>query len=224
LDLLAASGWAATVLPSALVIAASPVGYLGALTLLTTERPLANAWAFAAGWFGVTIALFTFTYSVTSPDAPKVASNSGSGWHIALGVAAIVGAIFIWRKEARATRDDDEAPKQPAWAARMEHVGPLASFGLGLLLPTYALIPPAALRLKDLHVTSSTAVIAAVAFGIVATLGALIPTVLYATRRTVRDRLRAVRDLAMANQMKIGAALLGLIGISLLSTGLAAFF
>jgi len=209
---IAASGWAAQILPTALIVAASPASYLAALTLLTTGRPLANGWAFAAGWFTAVIGIFVVTYAVTSPAPPKAASSTNSAVSAAIGVAAIVAAIIIWRRQNAAGRQ----PAEPKWLARMEQIRPLASFALGFFLPTYGLIPPAAIHLKDLHPSTATAAVAAITFGLVATLGVIIPLVLYIASDRIRDRLRGLKETAVANQMRIAAVLLGVIGLSLL--------
>ena len=214
--MIASSGWAAEILPTALLVAASPASYLAALTLLTTERPLANSWAFAAGWFTAVLGIFLITYAFTSPAPPKAASSANSAVSAVLGIAAIVAAIIIWRKQRASTGE----AKQPKWLARMEQIKPIAAFGLGFFLPTYGLIPPAAVHLKDMHVSGSTAAVAAVTFALVATAGVIIPNVLYSASHAIRVRLRGLRDIAVANQMKIAAVLLGVIGLSLLGSAI----
>jgi len=209
---IATSGWPAQILPTALLIAASPASYLAALTLLTTGRPLANAWAFAAGWFAAVLGIFVFTYAITSPAPPKAASATNSAASAVLGLVAIVAAAVIWRKQRAAHGETT----QPKWLARMERIGPVASFALGLFLPTYGLVPPAAIHLKDMHVSSTTAWVASITFGLVATLGVVVPVVLYGASTSVRLRLRGLRDTAVANQLKIAAVLLAVVGLSLL--------
>jgi hypothetical protein len=208
---IATSGWAGQILPTALLIAASPASYLAALTLLTTGRPLANAWAFAIGWFAAVFGIFVATYAFTSPAPPQAASGTNSAVSAVLGVAAIVGAILVWRKQRAAQGET----KQPKWLARMEQIRPAASFALGLFLPTYGLVPPAAIHLKDMHVSGATAWVAAITFALVATLGVIVPAVLYTASTSIRDRLRGLRDTAVANQLKIAAVLLAVVGISL---------
>ena len=216
MPVIATSGWPAQILPTALLIAASPASYLAALTLLTTGRPLANAWAFAAGWFAAVFGIFVVTYAVTSPSPPKAASGTNSAASAILGLAAIVASVVIWRKQ-RAARGET---KEPKWLARMDRIRPFASFALGLFLPTYGLVPPAAIHLKDMHVSSTTAWVASITFALVATLGVIVPAVLYTASTSIRDRLRGLRDTAVANQMKIAAVLLGVIGLSLLASAI----
>jgi len=213
---IATSGWPAEILPTALVIAASPASYLAALTLLTTARPLANAWAFAVGWFVAVFGIFIVTYAITSPSPPKAASGTNSAVSGILGLAAIVAAVVIWRKQQAAHGETT----QPKWLARMERIRPVASFALGLFLPTYGLIPPAAIHLKDMHVSGTTAWVASIAFGLVATLGVILPVVLYSVSTALRDRLRGLRDTAVANQLRIAAVLLAVIGLSLLASAI----
>ena len=214
--MIATSGWPAEILPTALLIAASPASYLAALTLLTTARPLANAWAFAAGWFIAVFGIFIVTYAITSPAPPQAASGTNSAISALLGLAAIVAAVVIWRKQQAAHGETT----QPKWLARMERIRPVASFALGLFLPTYGLIPPAAIHLKDMHVSGTTAWVASIAFGLVATLGVILPVVLYSVSTALRDRLRGLRDTAVANQLRIAAVLLAVIGLSLLASAI----
>jgi len=211
-----AASWTPQILPTAVVVAVSPASYLAALTLLTTERPLTNAWAFAAGWFTAVVGIFVVTYAFTSPAPPQTASSANSIVSAVLGIAAIVAAVVIWRKQSASSGE----AKQPKWLARMENIKPVAAYGLGFFLPTYGLIPPAAVHLKDLHLSSATAVIAAITFGLVATSGVIIPNVAYSASHSLRARLRRLRDVAVANQMKIAAALLGVIGLSLLASAI----
>jgi Co/Zn/Cd efflux system component len=213
---IATSGWPAEILPTALLIAASPASYLAALTLLTTERPLANAWAFASGWFIAVFGIFIVTYAITSPSPPKAASGTNSTVSAILGLAAIVASVVIWRKQRAA----HGATSQPKWLARMERIRPVASFALGFFLPTYGLIPPAAIHLKDMHVSGTTAWVASITFGLVATLGVILPVVLYSASTSLRDRLRGLRDTAVANQLRIAAVLLAVLGLSLLASAI----
>jgi len=210
--MIASQGWASQILPTALVIAASPASYLAVLTLLTTERPLVNAWAFSAGWFTAVLGIFVLTYAFTSPAPPQTASSANALLSGVVGVLALIGAVIVWRRQRASTGE----PKQPKWLTRMERIKPIAAFGLGFLLPTYGLIPSPAIHLNHMDLSTTTVVVATLTFALVATIGAILPAVLYGASQAMRERMHGLRDRAVANQMKIVAALLVAVGLTLL--------
>ncbi len=204
-----------------LAMAASPFGVLAIVVMLGTTKPLANGWSFAAGWMVSITAVGLFTAWLTNKGSQGTTGGSSSGSAAIQGVvgaALLIGGAITWR---RRRRDSGGAP--PKWMQRAEHISPFLAFGLGLFLPTWALIAPVVDQIEKANVSEGAAVAAYGVFVIAASMGLLIPLFIFTLRRTwAESMLGAWRAWLLANSSTVIAVLLLILGALFLGRSVAA--
>jgi hypothetical protein len=200
-----------------LALAASPLGLIGVLTLLATDRPIANASAFAAGWFLAIVIVELFAYrAATQAAEPAQTSVTVSVVELVIALGLLAYAVWLWHR-----RRQGEA-KEPAFLKKVRRIRPALAFVLGAFLPTYALALAAVQRVHAAGVSKRAAAAALLSFAVVATLGIAVPLVLFATRPAARQRIVGWQALAIANQRAIGAILLGFLAVMIGAGAIAA--
>jgi hypothetical protein len=135
---------------------------------------------------------------------------------LAGGVLLLIGGVQ-WRK-----RDRARSGVEPSWMKKLHTIGAVLSFVLGAFLPTYALIFPAVQAIEGAHLPKGQAIAAFVVFLVLATLGLIVPIVLYATRPASSEAtLERWRAWMLAHQRAVGAVLLFVIGGALVLRAVA---
>jgi len=209
------------VLTIGLAMAASPFGVLAIVLMLGTAKPLANGWAFFAGW-SLSIAAFGLltAWLIDRGSSTSSSSSSASGAvQVALGAVALVGALVLWRRRGDPTRSGT-----PKWMTKVEGASPVIAFGLGLFLPTWGLIAPAVDEILHADLPRAAAIGAFVVFVITASLGLLIPLLIFTLRRTwAESMLAAWRAWLVANANAVIAVVLSLLGLVFVGRGIASF-
>ena len=193
-----------------LAMAASPFGVLAIVVMLGTTKPLANGWSFTVGWMVSVTAVGLFTAWLTNKGGQgATGSNSGSAAiQGAIGVALLGGGVIAWRR--RHSRSGGAPPK---WMQRAEHISPFLAFGLGLFLPTWALIAPVVDQIQRANVSRGAALAAYGVFVVAASLGLLIPLLIFTVRRAwAESMLGAWRAWLLANSTSVIAVLLLILG------------
>jgi MYXO-CTERM domain-containing protein len=193
-----------------LAMAASPFGILAIVVMLGTTKPLANGWSFAAGWMVSLTAVGLFTAWLTSKGSSSSSGSSSGSAAIqaAFGLALLVGGLITWRRRHKA---DGGAP--PKWMQRAEHISPFLAFGLGLVLPTWALIAPVVDQIQKANVSEGAALAAYGVFVVAASMGLLVPLLIFTLRRTwAESMLGAWRALLLSNSSTVIAILLLVLG------------
>ena len=202
-----------------LAMAASPFGVLAIVVMLGTSKPLANGWAFLAGW-SVSIAAFgLFTaWLIQQGSANASGSSSSSGVvQLVLGAVVLVGAAVVWRR-----RGDPRRSGTPKWMTKVEGASPVIAFGLGLFLPTWGLIAPAVDQILNAGLPTQAAVGAFIAFVVTASLGILIPLLIFTLRRQwAESMLAAWRAWLVANSNTVIAVVLMILGLLFVGRGVA---
>ncbi|MDP9270343.1 MAG: GAP family protein, partial [Chloroflexota bacterium] len=175
-----------------LALAASPLGLIGVLTLLATDRPIANASAFAAGWLLAIVVVEVLAYRAVAqaaePAQPPVAVSVAE---LVIAVGLLAYATRLWRR-----RHQGEA-KEPAFLKKVRRIRPTLAFVLGAFLPTYALVLPVVQRVQAAEMSKGAAAAALLSFAVVATLGIAVPLVLFATRPATRQHVVGWQTLAI---------------------------
>jgi hypothetical protein len=210
----------AVVITIGLAMAASPFGVLAVVVMLGTTKPLANAWSFTAGWMVsiTTVGLLT-AWLLQRNEQTSSGSSSGSAViHLLLGAALLIGGIVAWRK-----RHDPRRSGPPKWLRRIDGVQPFVAFGLGLFLPTWALIAPVVDQITGAGFTRGEAIGVFAVFVVVASLGLLLPTIVYTVRREwAASMLSAWRAWLLENAGAVVAVLLIVLGVLFLVRGVVA--
>ena len=193
-----------------LAMAASPFGILAIVVMLGTTKPLANGWSFAVGWMvSITaVGLFTAWLTTRGGQASTGSSSSSAAIQGVVGLALLVGGGLAWRGRHKKTGG---AP--PKWMQRAEHISPLLAFGLGLFLPTWALIAPVVDQIEKANVSEGAALAAYGVFVVAASMGLLIPLFIFTFRRAwAESMLGAWRAWLLANSSSVVAILLLVLG------------
>jgi len=215
-----------TVLAEAVGILVSPLPIVAVILMLFAARGKLNSLAFLVGWIlGLAV---VGAIVLTISDASDVSTNSdasdGSGGVlVAIGVVLILIAIRRWRGRPQ----HGETPTPPKWMARIDGLGPIAAFLLGVLLAAVnpknlLLAVAAAATIGQAGLSTSDTVITWAIFVLIASIGILIP-LLY---RLVRgEHAQATLDRAKswleANNAVVMAVLFLVIGAKVLGDGLS---
>lgn len=207
------------VLTIGLAMAASPFGVLAIVVMLGTTRPLANGWAFLAGW-SLSIAAFGLltAWLIDRGSSTASSGSSASGaLQLALGVVALVAAGVVWRR-----RGDPQRARTPTWMTKVEGASPVIAFGLGLFLPTWGLIAPAVDQILKADLPRAAALGAFIVFVITASIGLLIPLLIFTLRRAwAESMMTAWRAWLTANANTVIAVILAFLGLLFLGRGVA---
>ena len=193
-----------------LAMAASPFGVLAIVVMLGTTKPLANGWSFAGGWMVSITAVGLITAWLTNRGDQSAAGSSSGSAAIqgAIGVIFLVSGAITWRR-----RHDKSGGAPPKWMKKAEHISPFLAFGLGLFLPTWALIAPVVDQIEKAGVSREAALAAYGVFVVVASLGLLIPLLIFTLRRAwAESMLGAWRAWLLANSSTVVATLLLILG------------
>ena len=169
-----------------------------------------NALSFTAGWTLciATIAIATVHLFPPPPASPPPPPKGISILELSLGAVVLVVGAVQWRRRAQG-----RPGAEPAWMGKLHTMGAPLSFVLGAFLPTYALIFPAMQALEDAHLPQGQAVAAFIVYLVLASLGLIVPIVLYARRpASAEATLGRWRAWLLANQRAAGAVLLFVIG------------
>jgi Sap, sulfolipid-1-addressing protein len=202
-----------------LAMAASPFGILAIVVMLGTTKPLANGWSFAAGWMVSITAVGLFTAWLTNQGGQGGTGSSSGSAAIqgAIGIALLVGGAIMWRR-----RHQGAGGAPPKWMQRAEHISPFLAFVLGLFLPTWALIAPVVDQIEKANVSEGAALAAYGVFVVAASMGLLIPLVIFTLRRAwAESMLGAWKAWLLANSSSVIAILLLVLGALFLSRSVA---
>lgn len=168
-----------TLLLLALALAVQPWSVLAAVLLVTSERGVAKAVAFAAGWV---LALTVVAVAVVAlyPATPKVTSSSPWVSWVQLGSGAALGAWLYVRSRAPAV---PKSESQPRWMARLDSMSPWPAFLLGAFLPNYVIVVAAVGDVLQAGLTQVWTAVVLLLFVVVASAGVAIPLLVLVSRR-----------------------------------------
>lgn len=212
-------------LPIAVGVMISPMPIVALVLMLVSHRARANGTAFVIGWFiGVfvvcaLVALLAGSAADRSADAPTWLS-----WlKIVLGVLLLLLAVKDWR--GRPTGDAVATP--PKWMASIDSFSPAKAAGLGVLLgainpKNLLLVVSGGSAIAAATSDSSERIWAAAIFAVVASLGVLVPFVIYLT---LGDRatsiLTSVKEWMSANNAIIMTVLFLVLGVKVIGDGIS---
>lgn len=211
-------------LPLALAIALSPFPIVATTLLLTGPRARVAGWQFLVGW-AAGLALLTAAALLVVGQAESTGSGSTVvAWaRVALGAALI--ALAVRKLLPRASAPDD-APAVPGWMAAFDAPSGARTLGLGALLgganpKNIALAASAAAIVQE---TAPDDVVAAGAVFVLLCSPAVLVAVLAhaALGARAEPALLTVRRFMTRHSAALTAAVLLLIGASVLGDGLAA--
>ncbi|OLT53182.1 GAP family protein [Cellulosimicrobium sp. CUA-896] len=214
-------------LPVAVGVLVSPLPVVAVVLMLVSGRARANATAFLVGWFVAVGAVVLVVALLTGAAGPDDAGSPA--WvgvvKILLGVLLLLVALRQWRQRPR----EGAEPPTPRWMAAIDAFTPVRAAGLAVLLGAVnpknlllAVSGGAAIGTAASGDTT-TAVVAALVFALVASLGVAAPVVVYLTAGPRAATLLAeLRAWLVGNNAVIMAVLLLVLGAKMIGDGIAA--
>ena len=180
-----------TSLPLALGIAAAPWAIIALMILLLTPRAVSNAYAFLLGWYIGLVAVGILILS-----SPGLMDDSGEpsqlmGW-IRIGMAAVflITSLFFF-KNIPARREQQTIPK---WIEKVDSFGFFHASLIGFLLSTLnfknsSMVVVGAAFIARQGLNTSQELIALLVFCLIASIGVLIPHIIFLLFRKNAERI-----------------------------------
>lgn len=155
----------------AVFLAVQPWSVLAGILLVTSHRGVTKELAFVAGWVSILVVVAAATVALY-PELPRTASaqTAHGGLSLALGLAL---AGWLWWRRRRPQPVTRRA--EPKWLGRLDDMSPWLAFGLGVFLPTYAVVVAAMNELLTSNVTQATLIVTALVWISLATVGVAAP-------------------------------------------------
>jgi len=170
------------ILPFAVGAAISPFPIIAMVLMLVTPRARANGASFLVGWILGLAAIGVIVLTVASGvDASSSDASDSVNWtKFGLGVLLVVVALRQWRKRPVG----DEQPVMPKWMGSVESFTPVKAFGAGIVLsavnPKNLLLSVgAATIIAQSGLPGNDQAIAYAVFALIATIGVMVPFVIY---------------------------------------------
>jgi hypothetical protein len=171
------------VIPFAVVVAISPMAVVAIIVVLFSARARVNSIVFTLGWVVGVAIVGTVIYLLA--DAGDV-SAGGSGSDTSYWLKLVVGILLVplafrhWRK--RPAAGEEVAP--PKWLSSIDTLTPVKTGGLAVGLAALnpknlALTLAAGTSLAQAGVSGGEATVGLVVFVLIASLGIIVPVVLY---------------------------------------------
>jgi hypothetical protein len=172
------------VIPFAVVVAISPMAVVAIIVVLFSARARVNSIVFTLGWVVGVAIVGTVIYLLA--DAGDVSSGGSSGSDTSYWLKLVVGVLLVplafrhWRK--RPAAGEEVAP--PKWLSSIDTLTPVKTGGLAVGLAALnpknlALTLAAGTSLAQAGVSGGEATVGLVVFVLIASLGIIVPVVLY---------------------------------------------
>jgi threonine/homoserine/homoserine lactone efflux protein len=215
-------------LPFAAVVALSPIPIVAVVLMQSTPRGRTNGLAFVAGWLagigvvGIVLLQLAKAVSVGSTEEPATWVNV---LKLVLGLGLLALAASQWRKRPRG----EVETATPGWMGALDGFTPLKSAGaavvLSLLNPkNLILIIGAAATEAQFGLSSAQEVVVWLVFTLAASIGVLVPVVVYLTMGDGADALlERLNGWMTRNNKTIMAVLCLIIGVKLIGDAISGF-
>src|SRR4051812_44747811 len=200
-----------------LFLAVQPWSVLAAILLVTTHDGLRKELAYVAGWVSVLTALVI----VTVVAYPSVSDSSSAGTSRAVVDLAAGLAFGGWLLNRWRHPKDVGTASQPSWMGRLDTMKPLAAFGLGAFLPSYAVVIAAISELLGTGFSQGWLVLVAVLWVLLASAGVASPlAVLVSDRENAPATYARWRGWIVAHSRAVLYAVGGLVCVVLVVKGI----
>ncbi|MGB3370115.1 MAG: GAP family protein [Rhodococcus sp. (in: high G+C Gram-positive bacteria)] len=169
------TGHALTLVLVGLVVMVWPWSVLPAFLLAATERGAAKSAAYAAGYVTALAVVMVLAATLLPPGPRAKSTGHLVAWiELVIGIALALFVLVLW---IRQRRREEVTPK---WLRGLDRIGFVAAFVLGLWVPNYMLVTVAVAELTLLELHGVEAVLVAVVWVGVATLGVATPLLVLA--------------------------------------------
>lgn len=201
-----------------LFLAVQPWSVLAAVLLVTTPNGTKKELAYVAGWVSV-LGVLAIVTVVLYPSVPQssAASTSRAAVELVLGLGFGAWLLRRWRHP-----QDVGTASQPSWMGRLDTMKPLAAYGLGAFLPSYAVVIAGISELLDTGLSQAALLLVAILWVMLASTGVASPLFVL-----VRDRDNAPATYALWRRWIVGHsravlyAVGGLVSVVLVGKGIA---
>jgi hypothetical protein len=209
------TGHALTFALVGLVVMVWPWSLVPAFLLAATERGPAKLVAYASGYVAA-LAIVMVLAATLLPPGPRAKSTG----HLVAWIELVVGillALFVLVLWIRQRRRESVTPK---WLSGLDRLGLVAAFTLGLWVPNYMLVTVAVAELTLLGLHGPEAVLTAMVWVVVATLGIVTPLLILARSGERAAALQlSWREWMVKHSSAIIYVVLGLVSVVLMIKG-----
>jgi len=202
----------------AVFLAVQPWSVLAGILLVTSRRGLTKELAFVAGWVCILVAVAAATVALY-PQLPRTATaqTSHGGLSLALGLGL---AGWLWWRHRHPKPVTSQA--EPKWLGRLDDMNPWLAFGLGVFLPTYAVVVAAMNELLTAHVATATLIVVAAVWICLASAGVAAPLgVLVVDRDAAPARYAAGREWILGHSSAVTSLVGVVVSVLLIGKGIA---
>ncbi|WP_154795007.1 GAP family protein [Occultella kanbiaonis] len=204
-------------LPIAVGVMVSPMPIVAVVLMLVSARARSNGVAFVLGWVAGIAAVGSVVLLLVG-DAAGADDGATPVWVGLLKLALGLGLLFLAVKQWRGRPGSDVEPVVPKWMAAIETFTPVKAFGLAFLLgginpKNLLLVVAGATAIANATGARGDQFVALAVFTVVASIGVILPVVLYLV---MGDRaaqlLERMRAWMLANNAVIMSVLLLVLG------------
>jgi threonine/homoserine/homoserine lactone efflux protein len=215
-------------LPAALGIGISPLPIVAVVLMLTTPRGHTNGPAFVAGWWLGLGVLGTLVLVIVGNSA---VSSGGARADWVNWVFLVLGLLLIGlaAKQWGGRPQGDEVAPTPKWMGSLDHFTALKSVTGGIVLSAvnpknFLLTLSGAATIAGTEISGGQEAVAYVIFVAIASIGVVVPVVIYFTMgERAEDILAGIKNWMARNNAVIMAVLLLVIGVKLIGDAISGF-
>lgn len=168
-------------LPLAFAIAASPAAMIAMIILLMSRKAVSNALYFISGWYiGLMLVGIIFLHRPALYDASGEPSVLFGWIRLGLGAIILLAGVFMLKKALK----KESHKKDPKWAQNVESFRFYQSVFLGFFfaainLKNASMVTTGSAAIGNLGLSGSLEILVLILFCLVASIGVLIPPLIY---------------------------------------------
>ena len=212
-------------LPIAVGVLVSPMPIVALVLMLVSGRARSNGLAFVVGWVvGVFLVGLVVALAAGAAKGDDASSPAWLGWlKIVLGVLLLLVGVRQWQGRPR----DGAQSTTPGWMASLDSFTPVKAaglaFALGAINPkNLLLVASGGAAIAAATTSTGDRVVAMVVFTVVASLGVIVPFVIYLVMGDrAADLLDHVKTWMIQNNAVIMAVLMLVLGVKILGDGIS---
>ncbi|MBZ2195853.1 GAP family protein [Occultella gossypii] len=213
-------------LPIAVGVMVSPMPIVAVVLMLVSARARSNGIAFVLGWVAG-IAVVGSVVLLLVGDTAGGDDGATPVWVGLLKLALGLGLLFLAVKQWHGRPGSDVEPVAPKWMAAIETFTPVKAFGLAFLLgginpKNLLLVVAGATAIAHATGARGDQFVALAVFTVVASIGVILPVVLYLVMGERAARLlEGMRAWMLANNAVIMSVLLLVLGTKVIGDAIA---
>ncbi|GAA5022604.1 GAP family protein [Kitasatospora paranensis] len=202
-----------------LAITLEPIPVTAFILLLSADRGLRKGLAFVLAWLACLVLVLALTVTATGGNPPKAQSTPSTA---VLAVKIALGVGLIAYGEHRRRRLGRRPPREPAWAARLDHVSVWTAAGIAVLVQPWGLVAAGCATVVNADMSHVTSYLVLMGFCLLAS-ASLLAMQLYATfrPRTAQQSLARLRTWMNSHQDQAIVVICLLVGLWLVGKSIS---